>query len=227
MKSKMYKVLDVREIVNVSGGSYSREAYGSGGSLNVGSSCTTVVIAENEEGKRRRFNFYPASKEFSFGKVYYYGTTGDYDYLVPGDMFELEEDGTWPNVKLLTHNKFKNKIERSFDDKEYVIELTDDEVERVFRLRDKEYRKEDAKRHLLDHFDIDVNDYSKAKMEFAQTIINEDGGNFNLEDISSDDNILKYLVDEFYDNEDCNIAENDTWQNVIKDFLRDRFNYIF
>ena len=101
----MYKVLDVREIVKVSGSSYSREAYGSGGSLNIKNSVTTVVIAEDEKKERCRFTFCPATKEEFLGETMHYGTKGDYDILIPGDMFEIEREvDTWPYVKLIKNN---------------------------------------------------------------------------------------------------------------------------
>ena len=119
------------------------------------------------------------------------------------------------------------KIERFFGGKRYIIELTNEEFERAFRLRDKEYRKEDAKRHLLDHFDIDVDICDEEEMAKAQEKINENGGNFNLEDIANDDSILSDLADDFAECQDCNIAENVTWQDVVKNFLRETFDFCF
>jgi hypothetical protein len=101
----MYKVLDVREIVTINGGSTSNGIYGGSGSYSVNSTHYTVVIAEDEQGERTRFTFYPASKEVFLGQTLHYGTAGDYDLLVPGDLFELKlEVDTWPEVKLIKEN---------------------------------------------------------------------------------------------------------------------------
>ena len=125
------------------------------------------------------------------------------------------------------NNKSGFKIERFFGGKRYIIELTNEEFERAFRLRDKEYRKEDAKRHLLDHFDIDANNYSEEEMAAAQKTINENKGGFNLEEIANNDDVLGDLADDFAECQDCNIAENTTWQDIIKEFLRENYNYYY
>lgn len=100
----MYKVLDVREFITTEAVSYNRSSYG--GSINSKNSCLTVVIAEDEQGERTRFEFYPAHKEEFLGYTHYYGTKGDYDVLIPGDKFELiMEVDTWPFVKLIKEDK--------------------------------------------------------------------------------------------------------------------------
>jgi hypothetical protein len=102
----MYKVLDVREIVTINGGSTSNGIYGGSGSYSVNSTHYTVVIAEDEQGERTRFEFYPPSKREFLGYMNYYGTKGDYDILVPGDKFELiREVDTWPFVRLIKEDK--------------------------------------------------------------------------------------------------------------------------
>ena len=96
----MYKVLDVREIVSVYGGSTSSGYCGGPGSFSVESKEYTAVIAEDEERKRKRFEFYKGYPEKFLGEMRYYGYTGDYKLLVPGDYFEIEKTSTYPNVKL-------------------------------------------------------------------------------------------------------------------------------
>lgn len=96
----MYKVLDVREIVTISGGSTRNGYYGGPGSFTPDSTKYTVVIAEDEEHKRKRFEFRAGYTSEFLGKTCYYGYSGDYNLLVPGDYFEIEETSTYSNVIL-------------------------------------------------------------------------------------------------------------------------------
>lgn len=97
----MYKVLDVREIVTTSGGSTSSGVYGGSGSFGVNSRQYTVVIAEDENHKRRRFEFKAGYTSEFLGETNYYGYSGNYDLLVPGDYFVIEKTSTYPVVKLV------------------------------------------------------------------------------------------------------------------------------
>lgn len=99
----MYKVLDVREIVTIQGGSTSNGVYGGSGSYSVNSTQYTVVIAEDEEHKRKRFEFKAGYTSKFLGKTSYYGYSGDYELLVPGDHFEIEETATYPNVRRINY----------------------------------------------------------------------------------------------------------------------------
>ena len=116
-------------------------------------------------------------------------------------------------------------IERNIEGKGYVIELTDEELEKAFRFRDKQYMKDDAKRQLLDYFGLDINDYDEDELKSVQKVIDEKGGTFDLKELSNDDNTLEYLVEMFSEDQDCNATENDTWQNIIEDYLRETFGY--
>lgn len=113
------------------------------------------------------------------------------------------------------------KIERY----RYVIELTNEELEKAFRFRDKEYMKEDARRQFFDYFGLDVDDYYEEELENVQEKIDKNGGKFKFRVLANDNETLEYLVSEFSENQDCNAAENDVWQNVIRDFLRETYNY--
>ena len=78
----MYKVLDVREIMKT-------RHY-------------VIVIAYDVNFKeRRRFAFYKHSEECFGNEVRHWGYTGDYDVLVPGDMFVIEQTPTGENVKII------------------------------------------------------------------------------------------------------------------------------
>lgn len=101
----MYKVLAVREIVTVGSGSTSNGVYGGSGSFTVESKIYQVVIAEDENHNRKRFEFYPGYRSEFLGDYIYYGYQGDYKLLIIGDMFEIEEaTNTWPRVKLIKEN---------------------------------------------------------------------------------------------------------------------------
>lgn len=97
----MYKVLDVREIVTVSSGSVSSGVYGGSSSFEVNSKRYVVVIAEDKNHHRKRFEFYAGYKSKFLGETDYYGYAGDYNLLVPGDWFVVEETSTYPVVKLI------------------------------------------------------------------------------------------------------------------------------
>lgn len=96
MTAKSYKVLDVREKES----SYRYTDY-----HNSYTATHTVftVIAEDTKGKRKRFNMYDKYKSKSFGEWCYYGYEGDFDLLVKGDWFEVEEteNSWWPVIKIL------------------------------------------------------------------------------------------------------------------------------
>lgn len=117
------------------------------------------------------------------------------------------------------------KIERYFGGNRYVIELTNEELEKAFRHRDKEYMKEDARRQFFDFFGLDVDDYYEEEIEAVQEDIDERNGGFSFRFLANDNETLEYLVSEFSENQDCNTAENDIWQNIIRDFLRETYNY--
>lgn len=98
----MYKVLDVREVIEIGSGSVSNHSYGGSNSMSIKSTRKIVVIAEDDEYKeRKRFHFYDGYKEEFLGKMQYYGYSGDFDLLVPGDKFEVRETSTWPAVLIV------------------------------------------------------------------------------------------------------------------------------
>ncbi len=98
----MYKALDVREVSKCYTGRVNNEIYGHGGQLTINETTYIVVIAENLATRdRKRFSFYPPRKEEFLGEMCYYGYTGDYDVLVPGDFFEVEDTNTWTHVRLI------------------------------------------------------------------------------------------------------------------------------
>lgn len=99
-----YKALDVREIIRIGSGSVTNHSYGGGNSVSLSNTEYVVCIAEDiETGVRTRFEFKPAHKDVTLGKVYYYGYTGNYDLLVPGDIFEFEETPTYLHLRIVSN----------------------------------------------------------------------------------------------------------------------------
>lgn len=92
------------------------------------------------------------------------------------------------------------------------IELTADEVEEAYREQLKNYRKQDAARHLNDMF-------GDEPEKFAQ----EHG--VKLDDLMVDDGFLDVAVERFEDDFDCNICENTMWENVITNILAEMRGY--
>ncbi len=91
-----YKVLDVREKEST----YSYTDY-----TNTYTATHTVfvIIAEDTLGERKRFHMYDSYKSLFLNEWSYYGYEGDFDLLVKGDWFEIEEtkNSWWPVVKIL------------------------------------------------------------------------------------------------------------------------------
>lgn len=102
----MYKALDVREVVEISSGSVSNHpSYCGSNSMSINTRREIVVVAEDENKKRKRFHFYDGYKDSFLGKTSYYGYEGDFDLLVPGDKFEVKETSTWPAIQIVEDNE--------------------------------------------------------------------------------------------------------------------------
>ena len=89
-----YKVLDVREKEST----YSYTDYTT---TNTATHTVFVILAEDPEGKRKRFHMYDGFKSLYMGKWSYYGYEGDFDLLVKGDWFQIKQTSTWPVVTVL------------------------------------------------------------------------------------------------------------------------------
>ena len=89
-----YKVLDVRE---------KEQTYSYTDRTNTYAETHTVfvIIAEDVNGGRKRFHMYDSFKSLFLGKWSYYGYEGDFDLLIKGDWFEIEQTDTWPIVTIL------------------------------------------------------------------------------------------------------------------------------
>lgn len=83
-------------------------------------------------------------------------------------------------------------------------------IEKIYRKREHQYLVEDAKSQYLNYLFGDNVDYTESDMEFALSNIEKEKGK----------NIWDIFVAEFEENQDCNIADNDTWQNAIREVLK-------
>jgi len=89
--------------------------------------------------------------------------------------------------------------------------LTDEQVEAVFRYRERQYRLLDAESHLLDNIDEEMTD-EMFKDTYGITLT-------EACDKESVNCILNDLVERFADKQDCNLAENDVWRDVVAEYL--------
>lgn len=98
----IYKALDVREY-RVVGDLTMHNGYG-GSSSRIDGKATDyfAVICENTHThKRERIEFYKGREWDFMGTTHYYGYTGDYMLIVPGDHFIIEKTSTYDNVRIL------------------------------------------------------------------------------------------------------------------------------
>ena len=100
--NRKYKVLDVREYESVTNGNYRNSYGGGGGNVNLSSKHYIVAICINiETNKRVRHTFYEGYEDKFLGKNVYYGYTGDFNLIVPGDLIEIKETSTYKRVEIL------------------------------------------------------------------------------------------------------------------------------
>lgn len=96
----MYKALDVREYTKI-GKVQVFKGYASHLHVLVPQHLRVVVIAKDvETSKRKRFEFFPKYEFELGGKTHYGGYTGNYELIVPGDYFEVEQTEDCPHVSV-------------------------------------------------------------------------------------------------------------------------------
>lgn len=100
---KTYKALDVRECRVVGKAEYYKPyVLASSGSVRVPQHIRVVVIAqENNSTNRVRFEFLEAYQYEFLDKIRYGGYLGDWNLLVPGDYFIVEETDAQDRVTIL------------------------------------------------------------------------------------------------------------------------------
>ena len=107
------------------------------------------------------------------------------------------------------------------------IELTDAEVENIYRFQERRYRLSDARAHVNDHIlrYTDRND-DPWNMDITTVTKKDARRNLSKRDIKAfhtllavTDDDLEYLADRFQSKFDCNCDENTLWDLIIEDFL--------
>ena len=142
------------------------------------------------------------------------------EYLKIGDEYFDKADAISPEnfTKFLGVTKIIS-IDRS-SDFVFIIYEDDAEDEECYRKVEVGYRLTDAENALIDYFGGD-SDYSQIPDEEKEKFKTEFGFSlYELFDIESKNYILGDLVDFFFDNQDCNVGENITWENAINEVLR-------
>lgn len=81
-----------------------------------------------------------------------------------------------------------------------IYELTEDELFKAYQEQQRSFRLEDAKIHCRD-----FNEENGRSIQFT----NDD---------------YEYIVDCYEDACDCNIDENDTYDNIVSSFVEETFN---
>lgn len=108
-------------------------------------------------------------------------------------------------------------FEDIFNTGEFEVELTAEQVEQAYRERELEYRCEDARRHLFDYLYGTDGDSDNPLDEQTQKLI--DGGAL---DPDSPNYLIDDIVNDYFDNFDCNVPENDQFENSIQRVLNSR-----
>ena len=101
----VYEALDVREYKVIGKTEYSK-SYGCSGSggVYVPQHLRVIVIARDDHSKKRvRFEFLEAYKYEFLDKTHYCGYTGDWNLIIPGDYFTIEETNTFDNVRIISN----------------------------------------------------------------------------------------------------------------------------
>lgn len=105
------------------------------------------------------------------------------------------------------------KIKRVIEGKEHDIELTSEEVRRVYSSQSDDYLCEDASNQLRDYVEERYGT-NEAALETFKAI-----HGYSLTELLENEDFMKKLASDFGDVQDCNIPENDTWEGVIEDAL--------
>lgn len=97
----MFEVLSVREYDKIENVKFSSGIGVSSGFVSMKNTHYVVVIAvsiEPGERQRKRFAFSKAHSSEFMGRTMYEGYAGDFELLVPGDVFEIQETATFRKV---------------------------------------------------------------------------------------------------------------------------------
>lgn len=108
------------------------------------------------------------------------------------------------------------------------IQLNQLQIESIYRYQDNKYLLEDARTHLLDHlsFKLNLNNIFDSIDSYNEKLTKECREKFGASfeemcDPNSDKYLLDVMVDKFNHDKDCNIADNDIWENVIEQIFNE------
>lgn len=93
-------------------------------------------------------------------------------------------------------------------------EMEEEQIEAAYRFRERQYRYEDAKRHLI----MEANEYANDIEELSLEDKVEFCSKFDI-DIMEAMKLLELIVDEFELRYDCNTPENAAWDSAIQSIL--------
>lgn len=101
MKTTLYKALDVREYVVPVDATFTKDCGGISGKVFCKNVLTVVIIAQDmSTDKRVRIECEPVKYHEGFTNPYYTGYDGDYQLIVPGDVFEVQETNKAPRINI-------------------------------------------------------------------------------------------------------------------------------
>lgn len=113
------------------------------------------------------------------------------------------------------------KITRDFGAGTYTFELTPEELEKAYREQEANYRTEDARRHILDFAGYDEDESEEYFDNYNAITIFQERYGLSLLDLANGVGeesaaIRQDIIDKFQHIFDCNIPENDLWDNTIR-----------
>lgn len=116
---------------------------------------------------------------------------------------------------MFTIENAREAVDFAYNGKSY--SMTRDELEAAYRFKEREYRKLDAER-AVDYYvfgDDDIDNMDDAERSEIENDFERDRGiSYAALKNAADD-----LIDIFFQKQDCNEAENVTWENAIDAYL--------
>ncbi len=158
-----------------------------------------------------------------FGKdhVIKYDQNGDAELIDDdGIRYSLVHDGGEDSPSFFVHDG-KGTVYTGVL-REITIHANATELERGYRQAEHKYLLEDAERHFLEYvgFDVDADEEDGDNAAANQTFMDTYG--FSIGEAindSSESYLLDDMVELFERKRDCNLPENDVWENVVQAVL--------
>ena len=117
---------------------------------------------------------------------------------------------------MILMDKTKETVTFEFEGKVY--QMTREEIEAAYRYREREYRQSDAE-VAIEYFAFGSEDpESMTDAEYKQAVDSfEEQYGVKYNDLMKQ---APEIVDLFFRKQDCNIAENQTWEDTIADVIQ-------